>query len=41
MTTAIVIIIGLAVLDAMIIIGCFELEKREEERERKRNGKIH
>lgn len=41
MRTAIIIIILLGLLDTMLFIACAELEKREEEWERRRNGKIH
>ena len=37
---AIGLLIGLAIMDALLVISCAELEKREEEWE-KRNGKIH
>lgn len=38
---AIGILIGLALMDIMLVISCAELEKREEEWEKMRNGKIH
>ena len=38
---AIGLFIGLALMDVMLVISCAELEKREEEWERRRNGKIH
>ena len=41
MKSVIVILILLGILDTMLIIACGEIEKRDEEWEKKRNGKIH